>query len=420
LPLIEAACGEQSGVLGGYVLQKTGPAYKTEVHPRRISVHPGVLPTLVLFGLGLGLGLSRLGSYFPAGRDRAVAIEAYERASHFVREGERIRVPSNSPLRGKLSIKAVAEREIQRTLVLPAVVEADPAHLIKVVPPLTGQVRKLMVQLGERVELGQPLLIFDSPDLGTAYADYDRAKANLALAIKSRDRLRELVQTSAAATKDLQQAETDSVTAEVEKQRAQLRLRQIGVDHEKPSQSGTVTISAPISGSVIDLAIAPGAYWNDPTAALMTVADLSTIWVTANVPEKDISLVAKGHAVDVSFAAYPSEIFKGQVLFVSDVLDGDTRRTKVRIAFHNPGTRLKLNMFANVSFLAPKQMMPVIPTAALVLKNETDEVFIETEPWTFEERAVEIAFEEGDQAVVKSGLKAGDRVVTQGGVLLND
>jgi membrane fusion protein, heavy metal efflux system len=157
----------------------------------------------------LGVGLSRLGGYFPAGRDRAVAIEAYERASHFVWEGERIRVPPDSPLRGKLSINAVAEREIQRTLVLPAVVEADPAHLIKVVPPLTGQVMKLMVQLGERIERGQPLVIFDSPDLGTAYADYDRAKANLALAIKSRDRLRELVQTSAAAIKDLQTAKPD-------------------------------------------------------------------------------------------------------------------------------------------------------------------------------------------------------------------
>jgi hypothetical protein len=98
----------------------------------------------------LGVGLSRLGSYFLAGRDRAVAIEAYERASHFIREGERIRVPSNSPLRGKLSIKAVAEREIQRTLVLPAVVEADPAHLIKIVPPLTGQVMKLRLKSSVR------------------------------------------------------------------------------------------------------------------------------------------------------------------------------------------------------------------------------------------------------------------------------
>ena len=96
-----------------------------------------------------------------------------------------------------------------------------------------------------------------------------------------------------------------------------------------------------MAGSVIDLAVAPGAYWNDATAALMTVADLSTVWVTASVPEKDTALVAKGQPVDVAFAAYPGEVFKGEVLFVSDVLDPDTRRTKVRIAFANPDTRLQ-------------------------------------------------------------------------------
>ena len=120
------------------------------------------------------------------------------------------------------------------------------------------------------------------------------------------------------------------------------------------------------------------------------------------------------------FAAYPDEVFKGQVLFVSDVLDPDTRRTKVRIALQNPDMRLKPNMFANVSFFTPTQKMPVVPTTALIFKNNSDQVFVEVEPWTFEARPVEIDFQQGDQAIVKSGLKAGDRVVVKGGVLLND
>ena len=138
-----------------------------------------------------------------------------------------------------------------------------------------------------------------------------------------------------------------------------------------------MTVVAPMAGSVIDLGVAPGAYWNDATAALMTVADLSTIWVTASVPEKDTALVAKGQSVDVVFSAYPGEVFKGQVLFVSDVLDPDTRRTKVRIAFKNPDTRLKPGMFANVSFYAPVQRVPVVPTSALVLKDDANQVFVE-------------------------------------------
>jgi membrane fusion protein, heavy metal efflux system len=402
------------------VLQRRAPEDETELKRRRVSVHPGVLPALVLLGLGLGIGAPRLAGNISGGGNRTVAIEAYEKASHFVREGEHISVPPNSPLRRKLAVEAVSEKEIQRTLVLPAVVEADPARLIKVLPPLTGRVMKLMVQLGERVEAGQPLLEFDSPDLAAAYADHDRAKVLMALALKSRERQRGLAKIGGAAEKDLQQAETDYVTAEAEYLRTQSRLRQIGVDPDTTSKSRTVTITAPMSGSVIDLAAAPGAFWNDQTAALMTVADLSTVWVTESVPEKDMSLIARGQEVDVSFAAYPGEVFKGQVLFISEVLEADSRRTKVRIPFQNPGTRLRPNMFANVSVLAAKQTMPVVPTVALVLKNETDQVFVETEPWVFEERAVEIAFQEGDQAVIKSGLKAGERVVVKGGVLLND
>jgi cobalt-zinc-cadmium efflux system membrane fusion protein len=210
------------------------------------------------------------------------------------------------------------------------------------------------------------------------------------------------------------------VTAEVELKRSEARLKQIGVEAETTSKSRTVTVIAPMAGSIIDLAVAPGAYWNDPTAALMTVADLRTIWVTANVPEKDTSLVSKGQAVDVAFPAYPDETLKGQVLFVSDVLDPDTRRTKVRIAFDNPDTRLKPGMFANVSFYTPVQRALVVPTSALILKEDVNQVYVETEPWTFEARTVEINFQQGDRAVLKSGLKAGDRVVVRGGVLLGD
>jgi cobalt-zinc-cadmium efflux system membrane fusion protein len=402
------------------MLQKRAPEDQDKVGPGRTRVHPGISLALILFGVAVGAGAYRLAGYSSRAARPAVAIETYEKGWHLVREGERIQVPPDSPLRGKLIVDVVSAKEIQRTLVLPAAVEADPARLIKVLPPLTGRVTKLLVQLGERVETGQPLLVFDSPDLAAAYADYDRAKVLTELAVKNRDRQRGLAKIGGAAEKDLQQAETDYVTAEAEHVRASSRLRQIGVDAETSSKSRTVTITAPMSGTVIDLAAGPGAYWNDQTAALMTVADLSTVWVTANVPEKDASLIARGQAVDVSFASYPGEVFKGQVLFVSDVLDQDTRRMKVRIEFQNPGTRLKPNMFANVSFLASRPSLPAVPTGALVLKNETDQVFVEVEPWTFEERAVDIAFQHGDQAVIKSGLKAGDRVVVKGGVLLND
>jgi cobalt-zinc-cadmium efflux system membrane fusion protein len=372
----------------------------------------------VLLVLAVGAGVF----WLIAGPSRHYhAGEAAEKTEPVVRSGNIVSVPEGSPVRGKLAIETVAAKDIKRDLVLPAVVEADPAHLIKVSPPLSGLVNQLKVELGQRVKSGQGLVIIDSPDLGTAYSDYDRAKVLLALAQKSRDRERGLEKIGGAALKDLQQAETDYVTAQVEYQRATAHLKQIGVDDpDAPDKSQTVTVTAPMDGSVIDLQVAAGEYWNDPTVALMTIADLSTIWVTASVPEKDTSLVVKGQSVDVVFPAYPGEVFKGEVLFVSDVLDPDTRRTKVRIAFQNPGTRLRPGMFANVSFYAPVQSQPVVPASALVLKDDENQVFVETAPWTFEVRDVDIGFQQGDQVVLTSGVKPGERVVVRGGVLLGD
>jgi cobalt-zinc-cadmium efflux system membrane fusion protein len=337
-----------------------------------------------------------------------------------VREGDRIIVPEGSPLRSKLTVEAVAEQEIQRTLVLPAIVEADPSRLVKIVPPLAGRITQLKVQLGERVKEGQPLVVLDSPDLGTAYADHERATVLLELASKNRDRARSLSKIGGAAVRDLQQAETDYVTADVEHHRADARLRQIGVNPEATDPSKTLTITAPIAGSVIELDVGAGAFWNDPNASLMTVADLSSIWVTANVPEKDTAMVSKGQAVEVVFAAYPGEVSRGQVLFVSDIVDSDSRRTKVRIAFANPEIRLKPNMFATVSFFAPTQKVATVPTTALVLKNDGERVFVEVAPWTFQPRNVEINYQQGNSTIIKNGLNAGERAVVKGGVLLND
>ena len=399
-------------------MQREAGSIGTKSTSARVSARPRMMLAVLVIGAAFGAFAYRLAEH--AWVEKAPAPTGSEDVPQLVREGSRLVIPDGSPLRGKLTVDAVSQKEVQRNLVLPAVVEADPARIVRVLPPLAGRITQLKVQLGEQVEHGQPLVVLDSPDLGTAYADYERAKANLALATKNRDRLRDLVRTSAIAVRELQQAETDAINAEAERQRAEARLKQIGVDPEAPTRSRTVTISAPVPGSIIDLSVAPGAYWNDPTAALMTVADLSTIWVTANVPEKDTALVAKGQPVEIVFSAYSGEVFRGEVLFVSNVLDPDTRRTKVRINLENPENRFKPGMFANVTFFAPKQTIPIIPTTALFLKDDASQVFVEVAPWTFESRRVDVGFQQGDEAAIRNGLSAGDRVVTRGGVLLND
>ncbi len=354
----------------------------------------------------------------PAGHSPAAALS--HEIPMLVRDGARITIPEESPLRGKLTVALVGQQEIQRKLVLPAVVEADPARTVKVLPPVTGRVTDLKVQLGERVVQGQELAVIDSGDLAQAYADIEKAKSVQTLTKKALDRQLGLEKAGGAAIKDREQAQSDYLQAVAELERAQSRLRAIGVPADQKEQSRLLSLKAPVGGSLIDLEVARGAFLNDPTAAIMTIADLGIVWVTANVPEKDTALVSKGQDVEVVLPAYPGEVFTGKVLFVSDVLDPDTRRTKFRIAFENPDFKLKPNMFADATFLAPRQKVEVVPTQALVLKNETDRVFVEVAPWTFEPRPVEVGFQQGDQAIVAQGLKPGERIVVKGGVLLND
>jgi cobalt-zinc-cadmium efflux system membrane fusion protein len=351
---------------------------------------------------------------------RPPAVLAQRERAVVVREGTRVIVPEGSPVRSKLTIGAVGTEDILRKLLLPAVVEADPGRTVKVLPPVTGRVTDLMVQLGERVTQGQELAVIDSGDLAQAYADIEKAKSVVTLTRRALDRQLGLEKAGGAAVKDREQAQSDYAQATAELERAETRLRAIGVPADQKEGSRLLTLKAPVSGSLIDLQVGRGAYVNDPTAAIMTIANLGTVWVTANVPENDTARVTKGQDVEVVLPAYPGEVFDGKVLFVSDILDPDTRRTKVRIAFNNPDIRLKPNMFAEATFLAPKQTSPVVPTKALVLKDETDQVFVEVAPWTFEARAVEVAFQQGDRAVIARGLKPGERVVMKGGVLLND
>jgi len=175
-----------------------------------------------------------------------------------------------------------------------------------------------------------------------------------------------------------------------------------------------------MTGSVTALTTALGAFVNDLTASLMVIANLDSVWVTANVPEIDIAHITKGQSVDVSFAAYPGQVFHGTVAFVSAVVEPDTRRNKVRIAFSNPGGKFKPNMFANASFNIPQKSAVFVPDSALLMDNDSTTVFIEVAPWTFVRRSVLSGYGESDGTRIDQGLNTGDRIIVKGGVLLND
>jgi membrane fusion protein, heavy metal efflux system len=387
---------------------------ETSPQPRR---RPGRAWLLILIGVVAGVAGERL--VVPSKSE----VERSSPAAPpppFTRVGDRIVVPETSLLRTQLAVEQATAKDMARELVLPAMVEADPARTVNVLPSVTGQVMDLMVQLGGRVTKGQQLAIIDSSDLAQALSDEEKARSALKLTKQTLDRLMVLEKTSAIAVKDREQAQSDYAQAVSELERADARLRAIGAPLDAKANTRLLSVKSPIAGSVIALQVAPGAYVNDPTAAMMTIANLDTVWVTANVPEKDVSFVFPGQTAKVAVTSYPNRSFNGKVLFVSDVIEPDTRRNKVRIEFPNPDKALKPNMFATVTFVAPPVTQITVPNSALLMTNDKTSVFVEVESWAFERRIVDIAYQEGTATAVKSGLSPGDRVVVKGAVRLND
>jgi cobalt-zinc-cadmium efflux system membrane fusion protein len=328
-------------------------------------------------------------------------------------------IPQGSVLRSEVGVERVAVESGPRTVVLPASVEADPARTVNILPPVAGKVVELAVRLGDPVVKGQPLAKIDSGDLAQAYADDDKARDEVERTRRVVERVRGLNKAGAGAQKDLEQAESDYEQARIELDRAEARLAEIGVKAGK-GESRLLILKAPVTGSVTALNCAPGAFVNDTTAPLMTIANLDSVWVTANVPESNVASVAKGQSVDVALPAYPGKTLHGRVAFVSDVLDPDARRCKVRIAFPNPKGALKPNMFANASFKVPQEAAVFVPNSALIMNNDSTVVFVEVEPWVFEKRTVVPGYGEGGGTRIEKGLGPGDRIVVKGGVLLND
>ncbi|HEX9139353.1 MAG TPA: efflux RND transporter periplasmic adaptor subunit [Steroidobacteraceae bacterium] len=337
-----------------------------------------------------------------------------------VRQGDRITVPEHSPLRKRLTVIQVQAEQFSPKLVLPGIVESDPARTAAVLPPLAGRVVELKVGLGQRVARGQVLAVLDSPDLGQAYDDNDKAADSYQLTSKNLARQEEQFKIGVASAKDLDQARSDFNQAQAEYNRTQARLKILGVPADTKSRERLLAVTAPVGGSITSLEVAPGNMINDSTQPIMTVADLSTVWVTALVPEKDVAALATGQAAEASLDAYPDRTLRGKVLFVSDVIEPDSRRNKVRIAIPNGDYALKPNMYATVTLQGAQQSRVMLPTSALLMNNDRTSVFVATAPWTFERRTVEPELEEGTTVAIRSGLKPGEQVVVKGGILLND
>jgi cobalt-zinc-cadmium efflux system membrane fusion protein len=306
----------------------------------------------------------------------------------------------------------------------------NPNRVARVAMPIPGRVSQVHVQLGDAVKQGQPLLAIDSPEASEAVAAHRQAQSELRQARSALEkakndlsRVQDLYEHRAAPLKDVQQAQNELTQCEAEVEQAQAardsavhRLGLLGLKPGEPRPE--VTVLAPISGKVIEIAVVRGEYRTDTSANLLTIADLGTVWMAAEVPESSIRLIQVGEAVQVELAAYPGEIRRGRVMRIADMVDPATRTIKVQTELDNPGGRLRPEMFGKIRHSHGACPAPVVPLSAIVHGEGGAYVFIERAPGEFERAPVGMGEVRAGMTQILSGVKQGDRVVVEGSVLL--
>jgi len=344
-----------------------------------------------------------------------------------------ISIAPGSPQLSQIRVDTVKTLDVPTDEVLaPGRVGINPSQSSRVLLPVPGRIVSVLARLGDAVEENQPVLTLESPDADGAIGGYRQAEvaerqaqATLVKAEADFQRANDLYERRAVAQKDIIGAQNDlaQARAAVEAARTSLaqasrRLELLGL---KPTDSKPrIVVRAPIAGKVLELNVAPGEYRNDTTAPLMTIANLTTVWMTSDVPETAIRLIRPGEQVIITLLAYPGETFSGRVARMADTLDPQTRTLKVYVELANPQGRFRPEMFGTIRHSAALRSLPVVPRSAIVQEYGKAVVFVERAPGQFERRDITPGSATGNNVPIMAGVQAGDRVVVDGAVLLKD
>ena len=348
-----------------------------------------------------------------------------------------VKIPADSPQIKQIRVEPVRLADLPSDeLVAPGRVAMNPNRVSRVLPPVGGRVLTVLVKFGDHVEQGQPLLTMDSPDGDAAVSAYLQAQSTerqtrgtFQKAETDFQRTTDLYEHKAVAEKDLLQAQNDLATAksgyEIAQAVREQTWRKLQLLELKPTEfRQAVLVRAPLTGQVLEVNVAPGEYraaisfHTDTTAPLMTIADLSTVWVSSDVPEPFIPLIHIGEPVAITLVAFPDQTLTGRVARIGDVLDAQTRTLKVHVELPNPVGRFRPEMYGTIRHSGPSRPTLVVPAAALIQEYGRSVVFVERGPGRFERREVTTGVRTGGLVSVSDGLAADERVVVDGAILL--
>ncbi|HEX9409325.1 MAG TPA: efflux RND transporter periplasmic adaptor subunit [Methylomirabilota bacterium] len=308
-------------------------------------------------------------------------------------------------------------------------VQFNEEQLVRVNAPVTGRVIEVLARPGEVVEPGHVLFVLDSPDLGLAKSEYAKGVSDLARSERALKLARELLEVKAIAEKEIREAENDHNKALAERDRAAARLRTLGIRPDqlkdiadRADASTTVTVRAPRSGVIVERNVSPGQVvsygQSDTPVSLFVIADLSTMWVLADVYEPDVPKVRLGQAMRVTLPCCPQDRYVGKVVHIGAAVEKDTRTIKVRAVVPNPGGVLKGEMFVKVAIDTGSWQALTLPQSAIQRADGSTFVLLEKGKGEYERRSVKTGPDFDGLTEIVDGITAQDRVVSTGGVLL--
>jgi cobalt-zinc-cadmium efflux system membrane fusion protein len=299
-----------------------------------------------------------------------------------------------------------------------------------------------LVKPGDIVRQGTPLVEIDTPDIVAAESDLLNAQTSLAKASatlrqseRTRERLKRLVAGEAAPLKDLEQATTDAQNSEHDVRAAEAAAEAAGqrltVFGKTPQEIQRIIatrqvdriakIFAPIAGTVVARKAGPGQYVRpDAPDPIFTVADLSSMWLLADVYESDVAGVRLNEAVQVGVIAFPNEKFNARVSYIAPSVDPATRRVSVRCVISNPSRKLKPEMFASFRIANLNSSVLTLSQKAVVRDNDRRIVWLLREGRELVQRPIETGLEQDGWVEIRSGLQPGEKVISEGALFVSN
>ena len=326
----------------------------------------------------------------------------------------------------EIKLAEIKRKNLSGRIEATAVIEPDAGRIAHVTPRIRARVIKLIAELGQAVKPGDALAVLSSIELGQAKNEYLKARSLEGIARQQLAREERLFKDKIAAQKDVLEARAnhDTALAQLSSTREALRLLIPPSQLDKLAWSGNgvplsdFTLTAPIAGTVVKRDLTLGSMVSGD-ADVITIIDLKKVWVLVNVFEHDLAGLQVGEPAEISVNAYPDDRFKGVVSYIGAAVDRSTRTVQARIDAPNPQQLLKPGMFASAAITTTNTRAGLIaPASAIYDVNGKKSVFVDLGADRFGLRPVKLGQAGSEEVEIVSGLKEGDRVVSEGGLLL--